>query len=226
MRANTRNTRIKAVLPAASSVTDMVRRFALGPGRDGGGDCAGEGLPDGRRTLNAFALIWQRENSLVWYEQFDHNQSVLILFFALSDNNVESFQHITCFTWNVADDALRDDFKHPKYPDMILPFTVLRRIDCVLAPTKENVLKKYAEFKDEIQNLDGLLKHESGYAFYNTSKYNFKRLLDDPENISKNLIDYINGFSENVRDITEGRGRRATTYLFPRLLAITEGGRL
>ena len=116
---------------------------------------------------------------------------------------MENFQHITSFIWNVADDVLRDDFKRSKYPDVILPFTVLRRIDCVLAPTRENVLKKYDEFKDEIQNLDGLLKHESGYAFYNTSKYDFKQLLDDPENIHKNLIDYINGFSENVRDILD-----------------------
>ena len=113
------------------------------------------------------------------------------------------FQHITSFIWTVADDVLRDDFKRSKYPDVILPFTVLRRIDCVLAPTKENVLKKYTELKDEIHNLDGVLKHESGYAFYNVSKYDFKRLLDDPANIHKNLIDYINGFSENVRDILD-----------------------
>ena len=116
---------------------------------------------------------------------------------------MENFQHITSFIWNVADDVLRDDFKRSNYPDVILPFTVLARIDCVLAPTKKNVLKKYTELKDEIQNLDGVLKHESGYAFYNVSKYDFKRLLDDPANIHKNLIDYINGFSENVRDILD-----------------------
>ncbi|MDR9815585.1 MAG: class I SAM-dependent DNA methyltransferase [Candidatus Methanoculleus thermohydrogenotrophicum] len=80
---------------------------------------------------------------------------------------------------------------------------LLRRIDCVLAPTKKNVLKKYDELKDEIENLDLVLKHESGYAFYNTSKYDFRRLLDDPANIQKNLIDYINGFSENMRDILD-----------------------
>jgi hypothetical protein len=80
---------------------------------------------------------------------------------------------------------------------------VLRRIDCVLAPTKKNVLKKYDELKDEIENLYLVLKHESGYAFYNTSKYDFRRLLDDPANIQKNLIDYINGFSESMRDILD-----------------------
>jgi type I restriction enzyme M protein len=97
----------------------------------------------------------------------------------------------------------RGSSQRSKYPDVILPFTVLRRIDCVLAPTKENVLKKYDELKDEIENLDLILKHESGYAFYNTSKYDFRRLLDDPANIQKNLIDYINGFSENMRDILD-----------------------
>lgn len=116
---------------------------------------------------------------------------------------MDNFQQITGFIWNVADDVLRDDFKRSKYPDVILPFTVLRRIDCVLAPTKKNVLKKYDELKDEIENLDLVLKHESGYAFYNTSKYDFRRLLDDPANIQKNLIDYINGFSENMRDILD-----------------------
>jgi len=58
---------------------------------------------------------------------------------------MENFQHITSFIWNVADDILRDDFKRSKYPDVILPFTILARIGCVLAPTKENVLKKYTE---------------------------------------------------------------------------------
>ena len=89
---------------------------------------------------------------------------------------MDNFQHITNFIWNVADDVLRDDFKRSKYPDVILPFTVLRRIDCVLAPTKEDVLQKYNELKDELENLDGILKHESGYAFYNVSKYDFRSL--------------------------------------------------
>ncbi|NLZ30873.1 MAG: SAM-dependent DNA methyltransferase, partial [Methanomicrobiales archaeon] len=114
---------------------------------------------------------------------------------------MDNFQQITGFIWSVADDVLRDDFKRSKYPDVILPFTVLRRIDFVLAPTREGVLKKYDELRDEIENLDLILRRESGYSFYNTSKYDFRRLLDDPANIQKNLIDYINGFSENMRDI-------------------------
>ena len=93
--------------------------------------------------------------------------------------------------------------KRSNYPDVILPFTVLRRIDCVLSPTKEQVFKRYDELKGEIENLDLILRRESGYAFYNTSRYDFGRLLDDPSNIQKNLIDYINGFSENMRDILD-----------------------
>lgn len=58
---------------------------------------------------------------------------------------MENFQHIASFMWNVADDVLGDDVKRLKYPDVILPFTVLRRIDCVLAPTRENVLNTYNE---------------------------------------------------------------------------------
>ena len=116
---------------------------------------------------------------------------------------MDNFQQITGFIWSVADDVLRDDFKRSKYPDVILPFTVLRRIDCVLSPTKEQVFEKYDELKGDIENLDLILRHESGYAFYNTSRYDFGRLLDDPSNIQKNLIDYINGFSENMRDILD-----------------------
>jgi len=82
--------------------------------------------------------------------------------------------------------------------------TVLRRLDLALEFTKDRVLKTHYEFKDKIDNLDGLLKseaHGSGLAFYNTSSYTMKKLLDDPKNINTNLEDYLNGFSENVQDI-------------------------
>ncbi len=100
---------------------------------------------------------------------------------------MDNSQHVAGFIGNVLDDVLCDDLKHSIYPDVILPFTVLARID--LAPTRENVLKVYAGLKDDIQNPDGILKHESGYTFYNTSRYDFRRLLDDPKNIYEDLID-------------------------------------
>ncbi len=80
--------------------------------------------------------------------------------------------------------------------------TVIRRFDCILADTKEAVLKKY----DEVKNLpmrDVLLRKASGYEFNNTSEYTFEKLLDDPDNIEENFHDYLNGFSENMRDIIE-----------------------
>ncbi len=115
-----------------------------------------------------------------------------------------NIHEIANFLWSIADEVLRDDFKRGKYPDVILPFVVLRRLDCVLAPTKEKVLKRQAELKAKgVANPDGQLRKTSGYAFYNLSKYDFQKLLDDPKNIAKNLRDCINGFSENVRDILD-----------------------
>jgi type I restriction enzyme M protein len=106
------------------------------------------------------------------------------------------------FIWTVAD-LIRDDFKRGKYQDVILPLTVLRRIDCVLEPTKEKVLSEHSKYKDKLKDLNPVLRKASGYAFYNTSKYNFVRLLDDPNNIAKNLNAYINGFSENMREVID-----------------------
>ncbi len=106
------------------------------------------------------------------------------------------------FIWSVAD-LIRDDFKRGKYQDVILPLTVLRRIDCVLEPNKDKVLTTYNKYKGELKDPDKVLRKASGYAFYNTSKYTFERLLADPNNIAKNLNAYINGFSENMREVIE-----------------------
>ncbi len=123
-------------------------------------------------------------------------------------------REIANFLWDVADEVLRDDFKRGKYPDIILPFVVLRRLDCVLAPTKEKVLAKAVALKKAgIENVDGQLRRASKYAFYNTSKYDFYKLSDDSKNVGKNLINYINGFSENVRDILDKFNLRNTINL-------------
>ena len=115
------------------------------------------------------------------------------------------------FIWSVADEVLRDDIKRGKYPDVILPFTVLRRLDCVLSPTKEKVLKKHEELKGKgLSNLDGQLRKASGHSFYNISRFDFQKLLDDPKNIAKNLRDYINGFSDNMREVIEKFKLRST----------------
>jgi type I restriction enzyme M protein len=109
---------------------------------------------------------------------------------------------IVSFLWGVAD-LIRDTFKRGKYQDVILPLTVLRRLDCVLAPTKARVLETNARLRDRLDNLDPQLRRASGFAFYNTSLYDFERLLGDAPNLAANLRNYINGFSPNMREVVE-----------------------
>jgi type I restriction enzyme M protein len=118
--------------------------------------------------------------------------------------NTQSLQPIINFLWTVADDVLVNTYQKGKYKDVILPMVVIRRLDLLLEPTKDQVLKTYNEYKDKLQNLDSLLtngKHGSGLAFYNTSRFTLKKLLDDPKNLRSNFENYLNGFSENVQDI-------------------------
>ena len=109
---------------------------------------------------------------------------------------------IVSFIWGVAD-LIRDTFKRGKYQDVILPLTVLRRLDCVLAPTKKKVLAAQARFKGRLDNLDPQLRRASGFAFYNTSRYDFGKLLADAPHIAQNLRNYIAGFSPNMREVLE-----------------------
>lgn len=118
--------------------------------------------------------------------------------------DTQSLQPIINFIWSVADDVLINKYLENQYQDVILPMTVLRRLDLALKPTKDKVLKTHNEFRDKIDNLSGLLtsnEHGSGLAFYNTSPYTMEMLLADPKNIDSNLLHYLNGFSENVQDI-------------------------
>ena len=109
---------------------------------------------------------------------------------------------IVSFLWGVAD-LIRDTFKRGKYQDVILPLTVLRRLDCVLAPTKDKVLQTQARFKGKLEDLSGQLKKASGLAFYNTSHYDFEKLLADAPHLAANLRNYIAGFSQNMREVLE-----------------------
>jgi type I restriction enzyme M protein len=109
---------------------------------------------------------------------------------------------IVAFLWGVAD-LIRDTFKRGKYQDVILPLTVLRRLDCVLAPTKAAVFAANAKFKGKLENPDNQLRKASGFAFYNTSLYDFEKLLADAPNVAKNLRNYISGFSPNMREVIE-----------------------
>ncbi|MCB1914099.1 MAG: SAM-dependent DNA methyltransferase [Rhodocyclaceae bacterium] len=120
-----------------------------------------------------------------------------------------NFQQLANFIWSVAD-LLRGPYRPPQYERVMLPLTVLRRFDAVLAPSKEAVLKRYAELSSKgIPNIDAILNNlatdEDGTAlgFHNHSQLDFQKLKGDPDNIGRHLADYIAGFSENIRKIFE-----------------------
>lgn len=107
------------------------------------------------------------------------------------------------FIWDIAN-LLRGDYKQSDYGKVILPLTVLRRLDCVLADTKEKVLGKAVKLKNTtVDNIDPILNKVAGYNFHNRSKFDFGKLVADPNQLAQNLRNYINGFSENAREIIE-----------------------
>ena len=99
------------------------------------------------------------------------------------------------FVWGIAD-QLRGVYKPHQYGGVILPFTILRRLDCVLEPTRDEVRALAAKYSDGA--LDVQVKRKTGLGFYNTSAFDFARLLEDPEGLRANLMDYITGFSANI----------------------------
>jgi len=108
----------------------------------------------------------------------------------------------TSLIWNIAD-ILRGWWKQHEYQDVILPLVVLKRLDCILEATKSAVLVKNNEYKNKINDLDPILKRTSGVPFYNTSEYDFRNLLGESKLLGKNFRQYINGYSQNIRDIFE-----------------------
>ncbi len=116
---------------------------------------------------------------------------------------MNDFQDKVSFLWSVAD-LIRDHFKRGKYQDVILPFTVLRRIDCVLEPTREQVRSTNATLmRRGLENRDPALRKASGFAFYNTSLYDFDRLAADSTHLAANLRNYIAGFSPNMLEVVQ-----------------------
>jgi len=106
------------------------------------------------------------------------------------------------FIWSVAD-LLRGVYKQSEYGRVILPLTVLRRLDCVLEPTKDEVLETLAELPVSLQNREPVLEKVAGRPFVNMSRHTFHTLLGDPDNVAGNLRNYIAGFSESARDIVD-----------------------
>ena len=114
----------------------------------------------------------------------------------------QNFTELANFIWSVAD-LLRGDYKQADYGKIILPFTLLRRLDCVLEGTKDAVLKEYEAHKHSGAGLDHRLKRKSAQAFYNTSPFTLPGLLDDQKHVRQNLIAYVGDFSEDARDVFE-----------------------
>ena len=120
--------------------------------------------------------------------------------------NASIHQQLANFIWKICN-LLRGPYKRNEYRKVILPLTVLRRFDCVLADTKQAVLAAHEQHADQPDAVrEPLLAAASGLPFYNTSKLDFHRLLDDPNLLAQNLNAYIGGFSENVREVIERFG--------------------
>lgn len=114
---------------------------------------------------------------------------------------MNNFGEKVSFIWSVAE-LLRGPYRPNQYKDVMLPMTVLRRLDCVLEPTKEEVLKKSDSLQGgKVKNLEPILNRVAGQSFHNTSKFTFEKLKGDPNNVAANLTNYIKGFSTKAREI-------------------------
>jgi type I restriction enzyme M protein len=102
------------------------------------------------------------------------------------------------FIWSVKE-VLRDHYKRHQYGEVILPLCMVRRLDCELADTKPTVVAKAATIMGDLDAYADVLAHVAGHSFYNSSKFTFETLLDDPEHITQNVFDYLQGFSPNAR---------------------------
>lgn len=116
----------------------------------------------------------------------------------------EKVRQLANFIWSVAD-LLRGDYKQADYGKVILPFTVLRRLDCVLEPTKQIVMDFYeSKVKSmKLKNPEPLLNQKAGVPFHNISQFTFQKLKEDSDNVAANLKNFINGFSASGREIIE-----------------------
>jgi len=124
------------------------------------------------------------------------------------DNSVHN--KLVSFIWSIADDCLRDVYVRGKYRDVILPMVVLRRLDTLLEPTKDQVLEEVRYQKEEMEATeldDAPLKDAAGYVFYNVSKWTLTSLFNTATNnrqiLLANFEEYLNGFSANVQEIIE-----------------------
>ena len=113
----------------------------------------------------------------------------------------ENYKKISNFIWDTCNTILRDTFERHEYGEIILPFTVLRRLDGVLEDKKDETIEVYEKFKDKTKDPTPIILNKINKKFYNKSKYDLVRLQEDSQNIRINFDDYINGFSDNVFNI-------------------------
>jgi type I restriction enzyme M protein len=122
---------------------------------------------------------------------------------SVPNGSSETIKNHASFIWSVAD-LLRGDYKQSEYGKVILPLTVLRRFDCVLAPVKQDMLDTYEKLKGRVENFGPVLDALTDVdGLWNTSRFDLPRLLDDPDNIADNLRAYIHGFSPEAQEILD-----------------------
>ena len=114
--------------------------------------------------------------------------------------------NIESFIWGICDDVLRGLFKQHEYGDVILPFLVLRRLDCVQEEHKDEVVKLYSELKDKFDDPSDIIHTKLNINFSNHSRYDLRRLVNEPSKLNENLYEYLRSFSPNVQDIVQNFG--------------------
>ncbi|MBX0324793.1 type I restriction-modification system subunit M [Halomicroarcula sp. F13] len=124
---------------------------------------------------------------------------------------MSDFNEISNFVWGTAD-LIRDKFKRGDYEEVILPFVVLRRLDCVLEPNNDDVREAYEQYGDQLneQALQEVLKDAADAPFYNYSEYTLETLLDEPSDIERNLKEYVHSFSPEMQEILDNFGFEST----------------
>jgi len=133
---------------------------------------------------------------------------------------VKSSKHteLANHAWSVAD-LLRGDYKQSDYGKVILPFTVLRRLECVLAPTRDKVIQVAEQFKGQDIDADRFLRKAAGHSFYNTSGYTLAKVAADHSHATKLLAAYIGAFSTNAQEVLD-------RYEFPQQIKRLDGAGL
>ena len=111
--------------------------------------------------------------------------------------------NLSSLIWSSADDVLRGLFKPSEYGRVILPFVVMRRLDCVLEPKKDEVYELFTKYKDQLEDPSPIILRRVGLPFFNTSRFDLSRIKSDPSNVLMNFNNYVQGYSNSVLDIIE-----------------------